>query len=205
MAEPISCELYNCIPSIESQNEALQNSTFTSVWSDMLEIFVRHQAQNDYGVVVLHRHLDLSPGYAMIHRLDKLQRDICRPEPLGSCEVHPLSYCCLEGRLLAYEYAAQRTPTPGVAFLRDIFGLLQTHNLEHIVAVTYVGDPDKTWIETMLEDGGGTVATQSLLDLNSFSNDYIITEWTLNNHAGTPCILARRGCKREDNAGHSRT
>ena len=204
MSEQISHELYNRIPSVEKQQDALEYSNLSSVWTNIFEIFVRHGAQNDFGLALLHRHQDLPPGHAMVHSWDQLERDLCRPEMLGTREVYPLSYCLQDGRFMAYEFAAIPTPTPPTAFLRDLVGLLQSNELESIIAVAHISDRESIWTETMLEDCRGTVAVKSNQDPGSCPDNYITTEWAFRDATGTPNMVAVKGCVKQDNGGHAR-
>ena len=196
MAEPITCELYNRIADVDKQQDALECSTLSSLWSDITEIFVRHVSQDDFGLALLHRHMDLPRGHAMVHSYDHLERDLCRPEILGTRKVYPLSYCIQDDCFMAYEFAVEPTPTPAAPFLRDMKGLLQRHQLGSIIAVAHISDQKCTWVETMLEDCTGTVAIKSGQDLGSWPDIYITTEWAFRDETGTPRMVAVKGCER---------
>lgn len=205
MAEPISCELYNCIASIESQQQALEHSTFYTIWNDIFDIFVKHAALERFGLALLHRHLRLSPGYIMMHSWDFDERDVCRPEIVGTREAYPLSYCLKDGQFMAYEFTSKRTPTPAAAFLQDMADVLQNNALGNIISLAHIHDRNSVWTETMLESARGTLATKSDHELGCHCNRYIITEWAFEERTGVPLMLPLKGCERQDNGGHART
>ena len=202
MAEAISSELYNCIPNVEKQHAALARSAFPSVWSDIFEVFVGHGVQSKFGLALLHRHLDLPTGHAMVHAWDQSERDLCQPEELGRRNVHPQSYCLHNGRFIAYEFAAEPTSAPPAAFLQDLKAVLQRNQLESIIAVTHISNKDRTWTETTLEDCKGTVAVESNQDLRSGLDTHVATEWAFRDITGTLCMVAVKTCKTLEHGGH---
>lgn len=204
MAGEVSPGLYNSIPGIDDQVAALNRSAFSSVWVELCQAFIRHQAHKEFGVALLHRHLDLPSGYAMVHSWNEFGEDICRPEPVGLRKVFPSSYYLRRGRFLAFEFTVDPTPTPSSEFLVDVLKVLQDHQLAHLIAVVHVGKGYDMRMEEMLEHDEGTIATTWESDPKVFSH-YATTEWAFDDGDGKPHLVALKACKQEDNGGHSRT
>lgn len=205
MAQPIPSELYNRIRDVESQSSALESSSIGSLWTDIYGILARHDAHKNFGIGLLHRHLDLPSEHIMVHETDEHGHDVCRPEIFGARSVYPASYQLQDDCIMAYEFSSTPTRIPPSALLHDLAAFLRASHLQELVALSHIHTWDCAWLEQMTDDLKGTYSISAPLEFPSSQHGYIATEWGFIVSEGGVHTVELKGCIKQDNGGHSRT
>lgn len=186
---------YNSIEFLEQQRNALESRTLYHDLSAVSAIFLKHKANLQFGIALLHRHHDLPQGHAMVHSYDSHMEDTCRVAALDVREIYPSAYHLHNEEFIPYEFSYSPTPTPASAFLAELAIFLKSRSLHRVLALCNTSPLEPCWMETLSPDGEGTVAKRIPQQLEETSPGYIITEWGVLETSGGCQIRALKGCE----------
>lgn len=198
---------YNHIKYIDQQRAWLSRPDFFDALFDLAQIFVRHQAHDNFAITLLHRHHDLQPGYAMVHSQGAKGEDFCYMEELGSQPIFPCAYHYhLDGatEFAPYEFSSTPIPMPDEAFLREVAVYLRQCNLCEVVAVSHLDHFGQIWLESLAVDRQGTVAIVTQAGQELVGDDYVLTEWAIVQGDNGAQLMGTRACSDKE-SGHTRT
>ncbi|KAF2158940.1 hypothetical protein M409DRAFT_30571 [Zasmidium cellare ATCC 36951] len=197
---------YNKIDFVHEQRSWLLHADARQVLLDLANIFIRHGANTNFAITLLHRHHQLHPGHAMIHVRDCSGADICSMEQLGTRQIYPCAYHCLldqDTPFLPFEFSSDPLPTPDPSFLSDVANYLRLRNLCNRIGVSYTDGSQEVWTERLLDNGQGTIAVVASQDQASLDDNYIVTEWFVSQDENGINTVAIKGCNDQE-VGHSR-
>lgn len=167
------------------------------------KIFQRHKAIANFGIALVHRHVELSHGFAMVHQYRTPDEDLCVMEPLGSRTLFPRSYHLDGDTFLPYEFAHEPTITPSAEFLSEMKDFLSEHKLDGVIGLISVRANNELWLERPAETGNGTIS-RATPRKPGVLDGWRITEWTWREDGDGIEIVMYKGCE-EKPAGHVRT
>lgn len=199
-------ERYNRIKFISEQRIWLSTASFCDALAELAQIFVRHRANNSFAIALLHRHLDLDPGYALVHSSKEHDTDICRAEELGARVIYPSAYHCdpeRETLFSPFEFSSSPLSVPEDEFLIEIATCLRQRNMCEVIAISCLSDPTQAWIETSSHESQVTTAKvakeKDILSLG----DYVVTEWAVLQNSEEIELHATKVCDDKE-VGHAR-
>lgn len=184
-----------------------QRRISATVLTALARLFVRHQAQRNFGIVLIHRHNENPPNHVLVHHYPDADTDICVKKELGKQKLDPcLFYCRNKEEFLPYEYNARNEgahlPLPTEQFLKELAEFLYEHSLDRILGLSRHSPSGAKWVETSSLDGQETVAHRQFNPLADA--DGIVTEWefVVKNEGAT--AQAIRACEDTEGGGHMR-
>lgn len=198
---------YNHIRLLHQQRDLLARTSFQEALSSLAQIFVRHRANLNFAITLLHRHHDLPAGYAMVHSHDSMSEDRCSMEQLGDSSIFPYAFhCCFDNGsdFVPYEFSARAVPVPSRPFLSEVAACLRQHGLCEALAISCMTDPGQVWMESLSRDGSGTIAVTSSMDRLIWPEDYTVTEWAVIQDELQTEVIAIKGCNDKE-PGHTRS
>lgn len=168
------------------------------------KIFLKHQTQHELGLGLLHRHQDLKPGHAMVHRKRNNHEEICTMEPVGSSPLHPSSfYISGNGAFMPFEYTDEIRVAPSRDFMAELGSALKTQSLEQDFCVAYLEPFEGLLVERELSDCDGTVATR--VEEKHYAGSGVTTVWAFALEGQRLLVKARRVCETQQSGGHKVT
>lgn len=194
---------YSTVPLFEQQQHDVDNGVLHA----LAHVFVRHELHEDFGISLLHRHYDIAENTVMVHTKSLEEDryvDRCRAEMLGLLPIHPiLFYLNNQREYLPCEYlaCAPKKKTPSEEYLQELASLLQENNLENVLGLSIRTDRDEHWLEQMLPDDTGTMATITSLD---DAAGRIPTGWAFRRTADSVSVKVTTDCKKASSSGHDR-
>lgn len=192
---------YNAIATFSEQDYDISPSELHNLGT----IFVKHKSHTMFGVTLIHRHDCLPPGVVMVHSEMQHGADICRIEEYGARPQYPCAYhLTSQDNFEPFEYSETPSHPPDKAFLSEVASFLQGKNLERTLGITQLSKFKTPLIETILQDGHGTIARQSQTELDACSADIVITEWGFSEEATQIHVRALKACTITDAGSHKR-
>jgi len=136
-------ENYATLPTLRQAVQALHRlgDEEDNITESFRQLFLEHNVQTRYGLVLLHRHQDLRRGARLVSHLGTMQSwdvgEILHPNlPIHEGYVMAQSFRSIGGRIMPYEFAFARHYTNNdLPFLIDAAHLLQSLQVEDIFGI----------------------------------------------------------------------
>lgn len=168
------------------------------------EVFLKHRVHCQFGLALLHRHVDLKPRHAMVHRRRHDTTEICTMEPAGLSQIYPLSFYITEtGVSEPFEYSDETHCGPPPLFITELGSMFKMNGYEKTFCVTYLSSLNGLLVERELPDGRGTIATS--MDEKEYSGGGVTTVWAFDPGESGMVVKARRVCETQQSGGHKVT
>lgn len=202
---PFSSSDYNSIECFKKEQTISRDHL-----EEIAKIYVRNEMHHNYGVGILHRHVDIPEECVMVHSLCDTV-DVCYSDTVAICRavhardldhqnVMPHSFLLnSNGLFQAYEYDSmklQRSP-PTERFLHQLRHFLVNHQLTKMVAIL-PEDGRRNSVELLLPDNQG----MAYEEVNSFGSS-AITGWKFcKDLDGKIQCIEKHGCDPQEDGVH---
>ena len=127
---------FNSICYIDEQTPFLKQ--ITEYFHQLGRIFQRHQALSNFGITLIHRHIELPERCAIVHLYQAPDKDLCLIEPVRSRMLFSRSYHLVDDSFLPYEFVLELTLALSAEFLCELKQFLRGHDLQQIIGVFFV-------------------------------------------------------------------
>ena len=190
---------YSRMRTFQDQRHSIDQSMLQSI----TEIFVKHHAHHQFGVILLHRHQDLRPGCVMVHTRTLLDQDICSMEPWGSRELYPISFCLdSQKEFVPIEFSSTPATDPNLDFLSDMRSFLYENDLHEVLGISHLSPAERPWIEHLLPNGQGTISTLLGKEIESSGQAITATAWAFYPRSTGISVKVYKACVETESGGH---
>lgn len=188
---------YNHIPEFWAQQHQVQPQLLQAVGA----IFIKHGVHQTFGLVLLHRHEILHPGFVMVHTLTAEREDIGGMQAWKAQELYPSSFFInSHHHFVPCEFSTAKGVVPDPKFLSELQTYFTAHDLTRLLGVAHIVQTEKVWVEREFS-GGGTIATEE----DEEGSDGVITFWQFLDNAKGVRIKVLRKCETGPFGGHKVT
>lgn len=196
-----SSQEYNKIKLFEEQVHFLHSTILEALG----ELYVRHHAHIWYGVSILHRHHDLSPGNIWVHSNPDPNTDICSMVNQTSSAVTPSSFHLTPSygfQPFEYDRRPDR-PVPNEPFLAELNSFLSKHALGDTIAICGISsNKDDRWVESLRSNG---TISHRVPEYQFRARYGVITGWRFNEGDRGVEYQAIAKCEELESGGHRAT